>query len=102
MDLARVGLAVARELVSAERKRECSEPRIVWRVGEAIGAGRQQHGQLSWPEAVNFAVAGFFDPEQHAGEFSVASRQQQQPAGFRLETGGRDEGTSALADLLLD
>jgi hypothetical protein len=40
--------------------------------------------------------------EQHAGEFSVASRQQQQPAGFRLETGGRDEGTSALADLLLD
>ena len=102
VDFAGVGLAVARELVGAERERERSQPRIVRCVGEAISAGRQLAGQLSGPEAVYVAFAGFFDPEQHAGELSVRSRQQQQPARFGLETAGRDKGASALADFLLD
>jgi hypothetical protein len=56
---------------------------------------------LSGPEAIYFTF-GLFDPEQHAGELSVCSRQQQQPARFRLETASRDKGASTLADFLLD
>ena len=54
--LARFRLAVSRELIRTERKCEGSEPRIVRRIGETVSARRQQIGQLSWPEPVDFRL----------------------------------------------
>ena len=44
-DVLVLGLAVAREAIGAEREGERGEPRIVRRIGEPIGAGRQQRRQ---------------------------------------------------------
>src|SRR6478609_2923727 len=66
--IARIRLPVARELVRAERKGECSQKRIVWRVGESIASWRKLARQLPGPEAVDFILIGGFDAEQRAGE----------------------------------
>ena len=54
-DVGRILLAVAAEAIAAERKGQRGEPRIVRRVGEAIGARRQQARQRAGPER----IAGF-------------------------------------------
>ena len=54
----RVRLAVAGELVGAEREGERGEARVVRRVGEAVGAGRQQAGQAAGQEAVLVRLVG--------------------------------------------
>ena len=100
VNLACFGLAVARELIRTERECEGGEPRTVRCIGETVSARRQQIGQLSWPEAIDFAFARIFDPKERAGELSVRSRQQQQAARFGLEPRGRNKCASALANLL--
>src|SRR3979490_2619087 len=40
-----VGVAIAAEAITAERKRERGETRVVRRIGEAIDTGRQQSRQ---------------------------------------------------------
>ena len=47
-----VGLAVAGEAVGAEREGERRQPRVVRRVGEPVGAGRQQSRQTARPKRV--------------------------------------------------
>ena len=87
----RIRLAVARELVGAEREGERRKPRVVRRVGEAIGAGRQQAGQAAGQEAVLVGPVGGFQPEQHAAQRAVRARQQQRLPGLRLEFRGLGE-----------
>ncbi len=98
IDLARFGLAVTREAVEAERERERRKPRIVRLVGEAIDAVGQKLRQAAGKERI-LGFAGAFKPEQHAAE-AAFSRQQQMPAGLRLETGGVGEGASLGAEQL--
>ena len=50
------GLAVAREAIGAERESERGEPRVVRRIGETIGAGRQQTRQAAGQERIARAV----------------------------------------------
>ena len=96
LDRMRFALAVARKAVSAERESERGKPRIVRRVGKAIDAVGQLLRQPAGQERVPRFVAGF-QPEQHAAEPFLA-RQQEMPAGLRLETGGVGEGASLRSD----
>ena len=88
---ARIGLAVARELVAAEREGQRGKARIVRRVGEAIGAGRQQAGQAAGQEAVLLRLVGAFQAEQDAAQRAIRGRQQQRLPGLRLELRGLGE-----------
>ena len=88
-----LGLAVAREAVGAEREGQRGEPRIVRRIGEAVGAGRQHAGQQARQEGVVVVLVAF-QTEQHA-----AGRQDQVPAGPGLEARGLHIGAVALAEL---
>ncbi len=90
-------LAVAREAVGAERERQRPEPRIVRRVGEAVGAGRQHAGQEARQEGVVVVLVAF-QREQHAAD-TARRRQDQMPSGPRLEARGLDVGAGALVEL---
>src|SRR5262245_10147478 len=100
LDLLLLLLAVAHEAVAAESEGERRELRIVRRVGEAIGTGREQAGQRPWPEQVFAGLIGGLEGEQHAGERTVACRHQQVPAGLGLEARGVGEGALARIEAL--
>src|SRR5262249_25842528 len=100
--IARVRLAVARELVGAKRKSQGGEPLIMRRIGESVGSRRQLAGQLSGPEAIAAILTRRFDPKQRASECPVLSRKQHQPASLGLESRGGDESAPPLADVLAD
>ena len=91
-----VRLAVAREAVGAEREGERGEPRVVRRVGEAVGAGRQQAGQAARQEAVLVAACRRLRARTgRRASAPSAPGQQQVPAGLRLEAGGLGEAPRA-------
>ena len=96
LDLARFGLAVAREAVGAEREGERGKPRIVRLVGEAIDAVRQMLRQAAGQKQI-LGIVGAFEPEQDAAE-PVLARQQQMAAGLGLETRGVGEGAGLGAE----
>ena len=85
-------LAVAREAVAAEREGERREPRIVRRIGEAVGAGREEPGERARPEQVLAPVVGGSSPNRTPASAAVRARQQEVAAGLRLEAGGVGEG----------
>ena len=85
-DVARFGFAIARETVSAERKCQRRQPRVVRLVGEAIDAVRQKLRQAAGKKQVPYGFVRGLDAEQNAAE-AIVARQQQMPPGFRLETG---------------
>ena len=95
LHVAYLALAVAGELIAAEREGERGQARIVRRIGEAIGAGRQQAHELPRPEQVLDRLVGRLDAEQHGGELAVGGRHEQEAAGLGLEAGGADEGLLA-------
>ena len=77
-------LAVAREAVGAEREGQCGEARIVRRIGETVGAGRQHAGQQARQEGV-VVVLVVFQAEQHAagaGQDQVRPGLGSKPAAF--------------------
>ena len=92
LQLFRVLFAVAGEAVGAEREGERREFRIVRRIGEAIGAGRQQAGQRPGRERVLVGGAGSFEREQDAGKAAVRRRQEEVTARLGFEAGGVREG----------
>ena len=96
--LARLRLAVAGELIGVEREGERGEPRVMRRVGEAVGARRQQSGQLPRAEQVFHRLVRIFQAEQHAGEFAVRRRHDQMAPGLGLVAGGADERALAVVD----
>ena len=67
LDRARLGFAVAREPIAAERESERSKPRIVRLIGEAINAVGQMLRQSPRQEGIPGFV-GAFDAEQHAAQ----------------------------------
>ena len=89
------GFPIAREAVAAERKRQRGEARVVRRIGEAVGARRQESRERARAEAVEVGIVRGFDREQHARERTLRPRQQQVPAGARLKTGGIGKSTGA-------
>ncbi len=91
LDVRRIGLAVAREAVAAERERERRKARIVRRVGKTVDAGRQQSRQLARPERIAPCRALVLQAEQHAVDAALGGRQQQALARLGLEGGGLDE-----------
>lgn len=93
LDVAAVRLVVAREAIAAERKRQGGEPHVMWIVGEAVGAARQQLRQLPRQKQV-FGVVGVFKAEQDAAQATLP-RQSQVAAGLGLETRGIGEGAGA-------
>ena len=90
-------LAVAREAICAEREGQRRKPHIVRRVGEAIDAGRQQR-RAAGRAGTRCCSASAFDAEQHAAG-AARRRQDQVPAGPRLEARGLDEGAGTLVEL---
>ena len=74
-DLLGLSLAVARKAIASERDGERREPRIMGRVGETIGPGRQQVGEPAGEEQVLLAVL-VFEAEQYAAETVARARQQ--------------------------
>ncbi len=96
----RIGLAVARELVAAEREGQRRKARIVRRVGEAIGAGRQQAGQAAGQEAVLLRLVGAFQAEQDTAQRAIGGRQQQRLPGLRLELRGLGEAPRGVGEPL--
>ena len=89
--IARIGLAVAAELIGAERKSQGGEPRVVWRIGEAVAAGWQQGHKLPRAEQILHRFVGRLDAEQHAGEGAVARRNDKMASGLGLEGAGAHE-----------
>ena len=83
--VARFRLAVAGELIGAEREGERGEPRVMRRIGEAVGARRQQAGQLPRPEQVFHRLVGVFQAEQNAGQFAVRRRHGEIASGLGLD-----------------
>jgi hypothetical protein len=81
----RLGLAVAGELVGAEREGERRKPRVVRRIGKAPGAGRQQQRQAARQEAVLVGLGGRLQAEQGAVQGAVRAGEQQELAGLWLE-----------------
>jgi hypothetical protein len=79
---ARLRFAVARELVRSEREGQTREPRVMRRIGEAIGAGRQQPGEAAREEAILLGSVCRLQSEQHARQCAVLARQQQCLPGF--------------------
>ena len=79
-------LAVAGELIAAEREGKRAEPRIVRRIGETVSAGRQQAGQRAGPEQVLGRIVSLFQTEQNAGELACVVRHDEMLAGLRLKT----------------
>jgi hypothetical protein len=96
--LARLRLAIASELIGAERKGERGQPRIVRRVGETVRAGRQQRRQSARPEHVFHRFVGVFQTEQDAGQFAVGSRHKQKTSGLGLVTSGAQIRAFAVID----
>ena len=99
MHIALFCLAVANKLICTECKSQRSQSPIMRCVRETIGPRWQQSGQLSRPKPVNFALPGFFDPEQNAGKFPVRRGQQHRPTRLGLKVCGDDECTFSLANL---
>ena len=91
----RLGLAIAAEAVAAEREGERGEPDIVRRIGEAVGARRQQAGQGARPERIAVPGVVVLDAEQHLRDAAVGSGKDQ--AAARL--GAVDIGLGEVARL---
>ena len=70
----RIRLAVARELVGAEREGEGREARVVRRIGEAVRTARQKPGKAAGQEAVLVGPVGALQAEQHAAERAILAR----------------------------
>ena len=82
LDVGRVRLAVAAEAVTAERKGERGEPRVVRRIGEAIDARRQQAGQRAGPEQVAGFAARVLEAEHDLRDLPSAAGSVRQAPGF--------------------
>ncbi len=98
IDLARLGLAVAREAVQAERESQRRKPRVVRLVGEAVDAVGQMLRQPAGEKQI-FGLVGTFEPEQDSAE-PAFPRQQQIAGGLRLEARCIGESASLGADQL--
>ena len=89
----RVLLAVAGEAVGTEGERERRQLRIVWGIGEAIGAGRQQAGQCPRRKRVLVGGPGGFEREEGAREGALRPGQEKVTARLGFEAGGVRERT---------
>src|SRR5689334_11617981 len=96
-DISRICFLITGILISAECKRECRQACVVRRVCETINARRQNTGQLARPKAVESSVVERLNSEQRAGERSVSSGEQRQPAGPGLKTCCHNEFSAVVA-----
>ena len=111
LDRSRLGLAIARETIGAEREGERGEPRVGRLVGETVGAVRQMlwqpAGQKRIPDAVVGTVRGIvrvLDAEQNAAERTASAaftRQQKIAPRFGFKAGGFHERACLGADRAL-
>ncbi len=97
-----LGLAIAREAIGSERKSERRQARVVRRIGEPVGARRQQGGERARPQQILGLVVRVLEPEQHARQRAVGAGQQEVPAGLGLEAGGIREGAAARIEAVAD
>ena len=77
-----------------------SQPRIVRRIGEPVGAGGQEPRQRARPEQVLVRVVDALEREQDLGQPAIRGRQQDMTAGLRLEAGSLGEGPLARIEAL--
>jgi hypothetical protein len=98
LDVLRLLLAIAGKAIAPERKGERGELRIVWRIGEAIGASGKQSRQRPGQEQIFVGLVAGLEREQGSGKTAIGRRQQQMPAGFGLEAGSIGEGALACIE----
>jgi hypothetical protein len=98
----RLRLAVADELVGAEREGKRGEARVVRRIGKTIGTGGKQQGQAAGQEPVLVGLGTGLEAEQGAAHRAVRPRQQQELSGLRLELRGLGKLPGGRAKRLVD
>ena len=94
-------LAIARETVAAERESERRKPRIMRRIGEAIGARPAAGRGARRAEQVLVRIVGGLEGEQDPAEPARGCRQQKMAASLRFKARGLRVGACGRIDISL-